>query len=279
MTWLTGVTELRNRGLTGVLVTVTEVTGHAPREAGAKMVVSAERSWGSIGGGNLESVAIDRARALLADLPAAPTTLTFDLSDKAPYQNGVQCCGGRVRVLLEPLHPAPVVAIFGMGHVGSELARILARHDLDLHLVDSRPGQLGEQALLPLADAQAHVHVHAVPVLPELVLGELPTGAHVLVMTHDHAEDAAIIDAALRLDSLGSIGLIGSSAKWGRFRQRLLTEGGFTEADLERVTTPIGLPALGGKDPAVIAVGVAAAVLQTVSRTGRPRPIRPEARS
>jgi xanthine dehydrogenase accessory factor len=100
-----------------------------------------------------------------------------------------------------------------------------------------------------------------VPLLPELVLGELPRGTHVLVMTHDHAEDAALIDAALRIEHLGSIGLIGSSAKWSRFRTKLLADG-FTEADLARVTTPIGLPSLEGKEPATIAVSVAAALLQ-----------------
>ncbi len=63
------------------------------------------------------------------------------LSDKAPYRHGVQCCGGgEVGLLLEPLPVVPAVAVFGIGHVGLELARILARHDLDLHLVDSRPG-------------------------------------------------------------------------------------------------------------------------------------------
>ena len=267
MSWLTALSLLRQERKPGVLVTVTEVRGHAPRAAGAKMVVGTDRTWGSIGGGNLESVAIDRARQLLGDRAPGTEVLTFDLSDKAPYQNGVQCCGGQVSVLLDPLPVPPVIAIFGMGHVGMELARILARHELDLHLVDSRPELLTDALLAPLADGPAHVHAHPVPVLPELVLGELPPGAHVLVMTHDHAEDHAIIDAALRQDGLATIGLIGSSAKWGRFRKRLLTEGGFTESDLSRVTTPIGLPQLGGKDPAVIAVSVAAALLKTVSTT------------
>ena len=135
-------------------------------------------------------------------------------------------------VLLEPLAVLPAVAVFGMGHVGLELARILARHELDLHVVDSRPEQLTDQALRVLDDAVARVHRHHVPVLPELVLGELPPGAHVLVMTHDHAEDAALVDAALRLPHLGSIGLIGSSAKWSRFRKRLTDEGGHDEEAL-----------------------------------------------
>ncbi len=261
MRWLRAVEHLRSGGEQGVLVTLTSVRGHAPREAGAKMVVGRTRTWDTIGGGNLEAVAVERARSMIEEGRTVPETFTSSLSDKAPFQHGMQCCGGEVGVLLEPLAVAPVVAIFGMGHVGHELARILARHDLDLHLVDSRPEALDDEALAPLADADARVHAHPVPVLPELVLGELPPGSHVLVMTHDHAEDAAILDAALRTAGIGSVGLIGSSAKWARLRHRLATEGGLPEEDLERVVTPIGIPQLVGKDPATIAVGVAADLL------------------
>lgn len=266
MKWLRAVEALRSQRLPGVLVTVTDVRGHSPRHAGAKMVVGQDWTWDSVGGGNLEAVAIERAREMLADpgfASARPETITSELSDKVRYQHGVQCCGGVVTLLLEPLPATPVVAIFGMGHVGHELARILARHDLDLHLVDTRPEQLTEEMLAPLADADARIHPHPVPVLPELVLGGLPKGSHLLVMTHDHAEDHAIIDAALRAEDLepATIGLIGSSAKWVRFRARLLGEGGFTEEDLARVTTPIGLPQIPGKEPAAIAVSVAGELL------------------
>lgn len=260
MSWVDAVSALRTSREPGVLVTVTSVRGHAPREAGAKMVVGVTETWGTIGGGNCEVEATRRARAMLQENASTPTTYTASLTDKAPYQHGVQCCGGEVEILLEPLAVRPSVAIFGVGHVGLELARILARHDVDLHLVDSREVNLSDAALAPLADAEAAVHVHHVPVLPELVLSELPRGSHVLVMTHDHAEDAALIDAALRTDEPASIGLIGSSAKWGRFRRKLLAEG-HDESALARVTTPIGLTSLTGKDPATIAVSVAAALL------------------
>jgi xanthine dehydrogenase accessory protein XdhC len=266
MDWLAAVTDLRTRRQAGVLVTITSVRGHAPREEGAKMVVSADGSWGSVGGGNLEAVAIDRARAMLLDPSARTRTFTSQLSDKAPGTHGVQCCGGEVTVLLELLPVRPAVAVFGAGHVGWELARILARHDLDLHLVDGRPEQLSPERLAVLDDGPARVHAHPVAMLPELVLGGLPRGSHVLVLTHDHAEDAALVDAALRLVAedagrLATIGLIGSSAKWSRFRTVLLREG-HTESALARVSTPIGLPALTGKEPAVIAVGVAAWLLE-----------------
>ena len=263
--WVQVLEHLRATREPGVLVTVAAVRGHAPREAGAKMVVSAAQTWGTVGGGNLEAVAIEQARALLAGGRTAPELHTTALSDKAPYQHGVQCCGGEVTLLLEPVPVLPAVAVFGMGHVGHELARILARHPLELHLVDSRPDQLDADRLAPLADALARVHVHRVPVLPELVLAELPAGAHVLVMTHDHAEDAALCDAALRRPDLGSVGLIGSAGKWARFRARLAEEGHAPEA-LARITTPIGLPDLTGKDPATIAVSVAAALLRTLER-------------
>jgi xanthine dehydrogenase accessory factor len=264
MSWLEAAAALRARREAGVLLTLISVRGHAPREAGAKMLVAREATWGTIGGGNLERTAIERARDLLAgatgsvDHPGpAPLVMEISLSDKAPARYGVQCCGGEVTVLFEELPVVPAVAIFGMGHVGLELARILARHDLDLHLVDSRSAQLDPDRLAAVtSDAVARVAVHHA-VVGELVLGELPAGTHVLLMTHDHAEDAALCDAALRCGHLGTIGLIGSSAKWARFR-RILLEAGHDETALSRVTIPIGDPEIGGKEPAVVALSVAA---------------------
>jgi xanthine dehydrogenase accessory factor len=273
-TWFEAVARLRAARAPGVLVTVTEVRGHAPREAGAKMVVAADATWGSVGGGNLEEEAVRRARELIDGAGAAPESFTAHLSDKAPFQHGVQCCGGEVTVLLEPLAVVPAVAVFGVGHVGLELARVLARHDLELHLVDSRPEHLAPEVLAPLDDAVAAVHVHQVPVLPELVLGELPPGTHVLVLTHDHAEDLAICDAELRASHLGPVGLIGSSAKWARFRSQLLGAGLAPEV-VDRIRTPIGLPGVTSrKDPAAIAVSVAAELLAALERESAPAPER-----
>jgi len=229
------------------------------------MVVSATQEWDTIGGGALEATSIERARAMLAAGSGLPETFTSALSEHVVSGHGVQCCGGEVTVLLEPLAAPACIAIFGMGHVGYEVARILARHDLDLHLVDTRPDRLTPDRLEPLADADARIHLHAVPVLPEQVLVTLPAGTHVLVMTHDHAEDAAIVDAALRTRGLATIGLIGSSAKWTRIRRHLLGSG-LGEEDLARVSTPIGMPELVGKDPAVIALSVAADLVRRIHR-------------
>lgn len=258
--WLRVVTTLREAREPGVLVTVARVQGHAPRDAGAKMVVGVTDQWGTIGGGNVEAVAIEHARGMLENDGRVDLTSTA-LSDKAPYQHGVQCCGGTMTLLFEPLPVVPAVAIFGVGHVGIELARILSRHDLDLHLIDTRPEQLTDARLACLADSVAGVHIHRLALLPEVALGELPTGTHILIMTHDHAEDLALCDAVVRSGSWGSIGLIGSAAKWSRFRQ-VLAENGHDVAAVARIDTPIGLAELAGKEPAVVAVSVAVTTLQ-----------------
>ncbi len=223
------------------------------------MVVSSDSIWDTVGGGNMEATAVARSREMIGAAMPGPTLVTVNLSDKAPSEFGVQCCGGEVTMLLEPVKVTPSVAIFGMGHVGLELARILSRHDLELTVVDSRAEMLENERLRPLTDGSARLHVRHAPV-PESVLSELPANTHVLIMTHDHAEDVALCDVALRQNQLASIGLIGSSAKWVRFR-KMLTSVGHTLEDLERITTPIGLPELTSKEPATIAVGVAATLL------------------
>ena len=82
MQWLSAVERLRAERSPGVLVTLLSVRGHAPREAGAKMVVSAESTWGSIGGGNLEATAVARARELISGAAVVPEQLELSLSPR-----------------------------------------------------------------------------------------------------------------------------------------------------------------------------------------------------
>lgn len=272
MHWHAAVEQLRRERRAGVLVTLTAVRGHAPREAGAKLVVAlsgpgagtTSRSapvqvWGTIGGGNLEETALVRAAELLVGPPGPPESLMLQLTERARTEHGRQCCGGEVTLLFEHLPVLPAIAVFGVGHVGLELARILSRQEVELHLVDSRADRVDPPRLAFLDDGPAELHPHHAP-LPELVLGELPPGTHVFVMTHDHAEDFALCDTALRCEHLASIGLIGSPAKWRRFQRALAVEG-HGAAAIARIQCPIGSPELTAKDPASIALGVAADLL------------------
>lgn len=239
-----------------MLVTIIRVRGHAPRQAGSKMVVTHQESYGSIGGGNLEASCIERARELLNSHTDKPETLTVTLNPKGGA-HGVQCCGGEVGVLFEPLVSVrETVAIFGAGHVGVALCGVLSNLPLSLYLIDSRKAQLAAPLLDSIATIQ-RLHRE----IPETALTELPAGSHLLIMTHDHAEDIAILDCALRRDDLGFIGLIGSQVKWQHFEQKL-TGLGHSKKALARVTTPIGVPGITSKHPQAIAIASAAQLLQ-----------------
>ena len=259
MTWLEPLTQLKSRGEPLVVVTVAQVRGHAPRGAGSKMLVTKDEVYGSVGGGNLEQSAVDKARVCLSQKATMPELFSTKLNPQGG-DYGVQCCGGEVTLLLEHLYPQrPTVAIFGAGHVGWALVQVLGTLPMDLFVVDSRPAQLDAALPTPL-NANLHL-IHAE--MPETSLETLPNGSHLLILTHDHAEDLAILETALRRDKeqrFGFIGLIGSEVKWQHFRRELLGHG-LLEKDLERVTTPIGLPSVPGKSPQAVAIGVAAQLL------------------
>ena len=259
MVWLSGINRLNDQRIPFCIVTIAKVRGHAPRGAGSKMLVTAGETHGSVGGGNLEQTAVEGARALLTNHAKAPDLLTVTLNPQGG-DHGVQCCGGEVTLLLEPVYPQkPHVAIFGAGHVGWALAGVLNALPVTLYLIDSRPAQL-DKARLPVGQAEVRLEHAAVP---ETALPSLPPGAHVLIMTHDHAEDIAILDSVLRRDDWGFVGLIGSKTKWRHFQGELKKQG-FIDADLSRVTTPIGLPGVPGKSPQAIAISVAAQLLKVL---------------
>ncbi|MDN5901425.1 MAG: xanthine dehydrogenase accessory protein XdhC [Brachybacterium sp.] len=264
MDWLTGLTQARATGTPGILATIVEVRGHSPRDAGAKMFISSDTASGSIGGGNMEATVTQRARTMLADGADTMVETEFGLNEHARVAYGTQCCGGTVRVLLEPIGRRPTVAVFGAGHVGQELARILSRNDVILHLADSRRGIVDDALATTLQAGPATVHLHTLPA-PETLIATLPDDAHVLILTHDHAEDLMLCDAALRRGGFASLGVIGSSAKWARFRMKLAAEG-HPESSIDRIQCPIGAPDLTGKHPAAIAISVAADLMRAFQK-------------
>ena len=130
------------------LVTVERIQGSTPRERGAWMAVFGEGVIGTIGGGHVEWQAIAAARALLSDSAAPGETLRYALGPSLG-----QCCGGVMYLKFEratasdasALHkrlapPLQPVALFGGGHVGNALARVLAPLPFALTWIDSRDG-------------------------------------------------------------------------------------------------------------------------------------------
>ncbi|MBV2180532.1 MAG: xanthine dehydrogenase accessory protein XdhC [Castellaniella sp.] len=305
-----------------VLISVASVRGSAPREAGAKMLVSAAGQWLTIGGGQLEWQAERLARDHLRD-GAGPDRWVHDMPLAASLG---QCCGGLVTLLFERLresdgvwlrqaydrlrrqesferevgiggpgiapwvrlrdpsaasHPAnrfqasrlldpadprgcPVlteplcpdamnVVVFGAGHVGQALVAILGTLPCRVTWVDARedlfPGQVAPNVTLEATDT------------PEAVIDEAPPGSCYLIMTHDHALDQRLCEQLMKRDDVAYFGLIGSRTKWQKFRQRFAAKGIAPER-YARIRCPIGEPGIAGKQPAVIAVAVAAQLLR-----------------
>ena len=98
MSWLTAAQDGIAAGDKAELVTDAEAKGSTPRESGAKMLVRARDIVGSVGGGQLELLAIDEARRMMADKAARRGLMRYSLGPDLG-----QCCGGAVRLLLEPL--------------------------------------------------------------------------------------------------------------------------------------------------------------------------------
>ncbi len=256
-----------------VLVTVVAARGSVPREAGAWMAVFSDGAEGTIGGGHLEWDAQREARASLervsqwaAGDPAIPSS--WERSVALGPSLG-QCCGGMVGLRFERVDAAAIpalqlrleparwpVALFGGGHVGRAIVRALAVLPFRLVWIDSRD-EVFPPGLPP------HVVVeHSDPV--QAAVADLAPGTRVLIMSFSHAEDLEVVAACLRrisqYDDLPFVGLIGSRTKWATFSRRL-RERGFGETDLARITCPIGLPGIAGKQPEVIAASVAAQLL------------------
>lgn len=246
--WQAAVNQCHDSGVGFVLVTVVGAKGSTPREGGSKIVVTDDQTFDTIGGGQLEFLAIQKSRTLLVDGVSLQRLEHFPLAGKAE-----QCCGGSMTLMFEVFPAAGLqIAIFGAGHVAKAVVNILAECDTRIDWVDSRreqfPGELPRNVM-------AHSTVD-----PELFAGQLKANSKALILTHDHALDYRILAILLDETDIDYIGLIGSETKAKRFMKRLQHDG-FSADDQSRCRCPVGIPGVKGKRPMEVAVSIAAEVL------------------
>ncbi len=205
---------------------------------------------GTIGGGHMEYLAIDRARQML-DRGEAAATMDIPLGPEIG-----QCCGGRVRLTLDRApatvrDPGPAVLIFGAGHVGRALARALLPLPVSPVLIDERGAEL--------AQADPAVPTRLTP-LPEAEIRAAPQGAAFVIVTHDHALDFLLATEALKRSDAPYVGMIGSKTKRATFARFARQNGVGTE----RLTCPIAATAPSDKRPEIIAAFTATEILRAV---------------
>lgn len=310
--WVSEAIRIVEAGIPAVLVTIVAAEGSVPRDAGARMIVTASELIGTIGGGNLEHQVTEQARRLLERADISVLQQDYPLGPLL-----AQCCGGRVRVLLERLTPAsigwltslsefidagractlsgavaggqihrrveptrgrrsggsieivdassravgarmpwagvtehvaitvPNLFLFGAGHVGQAVARVVKTLPFQLTWIDSRPDMVGSNQLQPVCTD------------PVAAVRDAPVDAFFVIMTHSHDLDYAISSSILARGDAAYCGLIGSLTKRARFVSRLDRDG----ISASGLICPIGIEAVRGKEPASIAISLAADLL------------------
>jgi xanthine dehydrogenase accessory factor len=246
--WLEVLHDLCKTETPCVLITVTETKGFTPRDSGTKMIVTEDQLFGTIGGGNLEFDAVNHARNLLQN---SMSSLEFKHYALGPSL--AQCCGGTVTVLLEPfIGQKEKLYLFGAGHVGKEVVKVLESLPVQIYWIDEREEEFPEA-----------IHKNVQKIISQDPVSEIKTdeeGSYILIMTHSHDLDLELVKKALETKSFKYLGLIGSLTKRKKFEKRLKLNG-FSEKDMETLTCPIGIGEVSGKHPREIAISVVAQLL------------------
>lgn len=246
-----------------VLVNVDAAAGSAPRDAGTWMLVSPKRIFRTIGGGQLEKLAIDKARDLICSGGSKPVHLKVPLGPEIG-----QCCGGSVVVSLqllaeteieriaarldEELAGLPHVYVFGAGHVGNALCEALSLLPVQPVLIDTRHEEL--QTAAPGIETR-------LVALPESVVREAVPGSAYVILTHEHSLDFLIAREALARSDVAYVGMIGSKTKLASFRNWIRRDTG-KAIEIDRLVCPIGGAQVRDKRPEVIAALVAAELIE-----------------
>lgn len=255
--WHQALADCQNRGQSYVLITVLTIAGSTPREAGAKMLVTSEAQFDTIGGGHLELKAIEHARELLLKGQHVQQIQSFPLASKLG-----QCCGGAMKVLFEVMcNHAQTLAVFGAGHVAKALVPILAQLPLSIRWIDSRENMFDDQH-------QVLSHANVTKVCdedPVAELSQLPEKSYLIILTHNHQLDYELVERALTIGNFGFVGMIGSFTKAKRFKTRLQHRG-FSDSQIASLVSPIGDFNIQGKRPIEVAVSISAQIINLLNQ-------------
>ena len=271
MHWHKAISTLATEGQAYVIATVLATSGSAPRPAGTKMVIANGSEHDTLGGGQLEHLVIAKSRDLLAAQTNTQHIEHFPLAAAA-----LQCCGGSVTVLFECFAtPELHVAVFGAGHIGQRSVGLL--EELGARITWTDDASRTPEGDLATSERSTACHRAATPTS---VITDLAEQTHVVIVTHDHQLDYALLVSALQrgIGQFASVGVIGSSTKWQRFRARL-TADGFAVDDIDKIRCPLGAGAATDKQPTAIAIAIVAELLNIAGAANNERQTQQTARS
>ena len=214
-------------------------------------------------------------RPVVSGQPAMIVTDRKDFSDQWPLAlrrnirdmaSGVTPCqpalmagdqGGGDEWYVDPLEADLIpLYLYGAGHVGRAVVHSLKGLPFQINWIDTEDDRF--PGVLPQGVRRI------VTKTPEMMPAKAVAGAYHVVMTFSHVIDFEICRAVLSVGNFAYLGLIGSKTKRARFAKRL-RDAGLGDSWIDQLHSPIGLPGLEGKEPAVIAVSLAADLLLRLS--------------
>lgn len=242
------ILRLKKEGRPSALATIVQCVGSSPQKEGAKMLIRDDGSiLGSLGGGCIEAEVIQASRKAMKD--GSPLTMPFELTEK----HGGLVCGGKVLVYIEPVIPDPHVVILGAGHVGKALSKVAGFSGFRVTVADDR---------------QEYANRDNIPDASDIVVTDFDNvfskvaadrDTYLVIATRGHNHDLDALKAALKTEAR-YIGLMGSKRKRALLFKTLREEG-FSQADIDRVITPVGLP-IGSVTPEEIAISIMAQIIK-----------------
>lgn len=240
VTILKKIEEKLNLGENAALITITEATGSTPRKGGTIMGVFENELMGTIGGGKVESVVIDRARELLKSGESESFEYNLTTTDELKMN-----CGGIMKGYIKVFKPFPKLLICGAGHVGQKIFKVAKTLDFDLKIIDDREELKTD--------------------LPELTLGSfediltkerIDGNTYIVIVTRGHLLDEAVLNL-VKERGAKYIGIIGSRRKVTALKESLEEKGEIKD----NIFAPIGLRLSNGT-PEEIAIEVLAEILK-----------------
>ena len=233
-------------------VAVATVVEHPdPARLGRRLIVRAEEDLsdrsGSLGSLRLDDAVTDDARGLLAS--GHSETLTYGPDGERR--------GEGMRVFVDVHAPAPRMLVFGAIDFAAACARIGKFLGYTVTVCDARP-VFATASRFPDANEVVVDWPHRY-LLAEAEAGRIDRRTVLCVLTHDPKFDVPLLEVALRLPEVAYIGAMGSRRTHEDRLERLI-EVGMTDAELARLSSPIGLD-LGARTPEETAVSIAAEII------------------
>src|SRR5574344_2166716 len=251
------ISQLRQEGKDLVLVTVTGKEGMGPADVGKKMLVSEGNiAFGTVGGGAIEFYAREKCKEVLKFRESfTERYVLFDREVKVDTGEILlpMACGGRVTLFYEFVGPKQYVYIFGAGHCGAALARVLNPLNFFTTIIDER--KMVIDALDDAADKKVnegfveYIEKHG-----------FPDDRYIVVCTPSHTNDYNVLNKILELKIKPKyFGMLCSKKKIKDYLAKAFETYG-KNIDLSNFYSPIGLET-GGDSPEEVAISIAGEIL------------------